>query len=384
MDRTSVAARSFISNKSSTTSSVAMAAATARAKAEAAQARAAFSEREIRIKTEKARLDALDALERERKAEAAMAEAAVMEAVDEHRPLLQSVQTAQQRTEEYVNRHSHHSDSTHSHQETSSRKVKTPHNFSPISQCEGQEDKFPTPDCHQPNSHSADSTVPTINRFTEESHPQLLNSLPHYERGLPAYTPQFNDPNPYMPRAPHQSNDIVTSDLAKYLARSQLVSSGLTSFDDKPDNYLSWKGSFINTIEGLDLKASEEMDLLIKWLGAESAEHARRIKSVNVRNPSAGLCLIWERLDEMYGSPEAIKGALFTKLEKFPKIAPKEHHKLRELSDLLIELEFAKQEGYLPGLSYLDTARGVNPGVKTAIRTPGQVDDGGVTVQTRT
>lgn len=84
-----------------------------------------------------------------------------------------------------------------------------------------------------------------------------------------------------MPSTPHQSNDTVTSDQAKYLARSQLVSSRLTSFDEKPENYLSWKGSFINTIEGLNLKASEEMDLLIKWLGAESAENARRIKSVN-------------------------------------------------------------------------------------------------------
>ena len=106
------------------------------------------------------------------------------------------------------------------------------------------------------------------------------------------------------------------------------------------------------------------MDLLIRWLGAESAEHARRIKSVNVRNPSAGLYLIWERLDEMYGSPEAIEGALFTKLEKFPRIAPKEHSRLRELSDLLSEIESAKREGYLPGLAYLDTARGINPVVE--------------------
>ncbi|KAF0024609.1 hypothetical protein F2P81_023411 [Scophthalmus maximus] len=47
----------------------------------------------------------------------------------------------------------------------------------------------------------------------------------------------------------------VTSDLAKYLAWSQLVCSGLTRFDDKPENYFAWNASFTNTIEGLDLKA---------------------------------------------------------------------------------------------------------------------------------
>lgn len=45
-------------------------------------ARASFSKKEIEIKTEKAHLEAtLDALEREREAEATLAKAAVMEAV---------------------------------------------------------------------------------------------------------------------------------------------------------------------------------------------------------------------------------------------------------------------------------------------------------------
>ncbi len=139
------------------------------------------------------------------------------------------------------------------------------------------------------------------------------------------------------------------------------MSSVLTRFVDRPENYLTWKSSFLSTVKSLDLTAGEEMDILIKWLGPDSAQHARRIKSVNVRNPAYGLELIWQRLEEMYGSPEAIEGALFAKLEKFPKIAPKEHQRLMELSDLLSEIEFAKEEGYLPGLSYLDTARRVNP-----------------------
>lgn len=39
----------------------------------------------------------------------------------------------------------------------------------------------------------------------------------------------------------------------------------------------------------------------------------------------------------------------------------RDSHKLRELGDLLLELEAAKQDGYLQGLTYLDTARGIGP-----------------------
>lgn len=49
------------------------------------------------------------------------------------------------------------------------------------------------------------------------------------------------------------------------------------------------------------------------------------------------------------------------KLEKFPRISNKEPLKLRQLGDLLRELESPKLEGYLSGLAILDTSRGVKP-----------------------
>ncbi|KAJ8365140.1 hypothetical protein SKAU_G00139710 [Synaphobranchus kaupii] len=153
----------------------------------------------------------------------------------------------------------------------------------------------------------------------------------------------------------------TTTELARFLARSQLVTGGMNKFDDRPENYLSWKSTFLGTIEGLGLTVNEEIDLMIKWLGPESSEHARRIKAVNVYHPSQGLKMIWSRIEECYGSPEAMERALFSKIENFPKLSGKDHHKLRELGDVLLELEYAKQDGHLPGLSYLDTARGVGP-----------------------
>lgn len=140
-----------------------------------------------------------------------------------------------------------------------------------------------------------------------------------------------------------------------------MVSSGLLAFDDCPENYWAWKASFLTATRELNLSEQEELNLLVKWLGPESSAQAKRIRSVHVNNPRAGVCMVWERLEETYGSPEVIEGALLNKLDTFPAISNKDTHKLRELGDLLKELEAAKAEGFLPGLMYLDTARGVNP-----------------------
>ena len=53
--------------------------------------------------------------------------------------------------------------------------------------------------------------------------------------------------------------------------------------------------------------------------------------------------------------------ALFKRLDEFPRISTKDYWKLRDLGDLLMELQGAREEGYLTGLTYLDTARGIGP-----------------------
>lgn len=70
--------------------------------------------------------------------------------------------------------------------------------------------------------------------------------------------------------------------------------------------------------------------------------------------------MTWQRLEEDYGSPEAIEQALFAKLENFPKVTMN-LQMLHDLGDLLTELEATKLDGYLPGLAYLDTSKGVSP-----------------------
>jgi len=152
--------------------------------------------------------------------------------------------------------------------------------------------------------------------------------------------------------------------LAQYLARRDLVNSGLYQFDDKPENYLSWYSSFSSAAREVHLTATQELDLMTKWLGKESGQLVKRIRSVHVSNPNLALYKAWDRLGECYAAPEVIEKSLFQRLDSFPKISAKDHIKLRELGDLLMEIQGAKEDGYLTGLSYLDTSRGIAPVVE--------------------
>lgn len=156
-----------------------------------------------------------------------------------------------------------------------------------------------------------------------------------------------------------QTSDM--KDFAKYLARRELVTTGLNKFDDRPESFRAWHSSHFNATQGLELAASEELDLLVKWLGKESSDHVRRIRAAYVSDPEAALHLCWTRLQECYANPEVIESALFKRLDSFPRLSSKENIRLRELSDPLMELLSAKADKYLPGLSYLDTPQGINP-----------------------
>ncbi|XP_057186955.1 uncharacterized protein LOC130552601 [Triplophysa rosa] len=158
-----------------------------------------------------------------------------------------------------------------------------------------------------------------------------------------------------------QANPSTQMDLTRYLLRREMVSSGLLKFDDHAENYWAWKASFLGATEDLNLSPTEELDLLCKWLGPSSSEQARRIRAVHIQKPSAGLRMLWQRLEDIYGSSEVIENALLKKVEQFPSISIRDNLKLRELGDTLMELEAACADGYLPGLAYLNTSRGVNP-----------------------
>ncbi|KAI4876335.1 hypothetical protein NFI96_002704 [Prochilodus magdalenae] len=340
-----------ISSSGSNKSSASLAVAKARAKVLAARASSAFVQKENELLLEKARMDAaLATLKLEKEIAVAEAEVEALEssvAGSERGGRVSSIaalpsQSSQERTTQFVECHS----------ETGP---------TPVDPAQNQP--------KQCNPATFNSAAPEfisggLNKNRPHTASRLTESQP--KANLSASHPMWlNQPSCTTPhkQTPHTSSSGHTelSDIASFLARRELLNSGLTKFDDRPDSYWAWKSSFVNSIKGTGLTSSEEFDLLTKWLGPQSSEHVKRIRAVHINDPALGLQMAWTRLQECYGSPEMIEKALFDRLERFPRISNKDPQKLRELGDLLQEIVAAQYEGNLPGLTYLDTARGLNP-----------------------
>ena len=364
-DKISVASKR--SSRSSTASSSSLI--RARAKAEAARTHLAFAEQEAKAKIERAAKEAehqkekadreatyqlekakkdveLEALTIRREAAMAEAEAAVWEAADgmEKYMLVDEVGPSEEdkmrRTKEYITSHfDPHSYKGH------------PSNDPPAQPAiKATQSTCQPPDLYVPPGVKIENQAPH-----GESDQQRGSKVNHTDsnRSAQPFYPQRAPTAPYTgPMVEH---------LAQYLARRDLVSSSLYQFDDQPEHYRAWQSSYISASQGLGLTATEELDLMTKWLGKESGNHVKRLRSVYITNPVIALTKAWERLQECYAAPEIIEKALFDRLDNFPRVSAKEQTKLRELADLLMEVQCAKEDGYLPALSYLDTARGIEP-----------------------
>ncbi|XP_073439167.1 uncharacterized protein [Dendrobates tinctorius] len=258
----------------------------------------------------------------------------------------------------------------------------------------------------QPNnvetSKSAQLTVPVLPTAATETQDQLHNVSPQAQQSSQDDHKMHSSPSPQFklqsskppevkaqlnpaatsfypgtihPSTPHslyareatQANMVTRSEgsdmpeLARFMVSKDLISTSLSKFDDCAENYRAWKATFKATIADLNLSAEWELDLMVKWLGPDSTNRIKSLRTVYVGQAEAGLAAAWLRLERTYGSAEAIEKSLFKRLQNVPRINLKDAHKLLDLSDLLMELELAKGDPRLSGLCYLDTAHGVNP-----------------------
>ncbi|KAE8628499.1 hypothetical protein XENTR_v10000047 [Xenopus tropicalis] len=327
-----------------------------------------------RLEAENARLEAsLGKLAIEREAAAAIAEAEALEAIvypDNERhsraPDLEiEGQDPLQRTSEYVQQHSKQNTDSLSAQEPGQHATREPDQQRYTTQEVSSKSQVHQRGNAEQNDPAYGTHISWVPKPTGNPTTTSSDMLRRYVTSQPKEEPpdryDYTTPSHYNTHPPtyHGANQ-ATMDFAKFFARRELITKGLVKFNDRPEGFRAWRSSFQNTIRDLDLSYSEEIDLLIKYLGTESAEHAKRIRVININHPETGLKMIWHRLNECYGSAEVVENALFKRIDDFPKISNKGYQKLRELSDLLMELQVAKAEGDLPGLAFLDTARGVN------------------------
>ncbi|XP_033733157.1 uncharacterized protein LOC117322392 [Pecten maximus] len=153
-----------------------------------------------------------------------------------------------------------------------------------------------------------------------------------------------------------------TNELTKFLMKRDLLLSRFTQFSDEPQRYTLWKNSFKNLIRELEVTATEELDLLIRWLGPESTQQALSLRAAHTHDERLAITRIWERLDSRYGAPELVIHSFKKRLEVLPKLTYKDNVKMYELSDLLIEMQALKENVmYTTSLAYLDSSAGINP-----------------------
>jgi len=147
----------------------------------------------------------------------------------------------------------------------------------------------------------------------------------------------------------------------EFMARRELISNKIEKFDDRPENYHTWKGSLENMIKGVNLSPSEQLSLIIEHTTNESKRLVQRLRNAFIENPGEGLKQVWCKLGETFGSNAVVTQVHLTKLKSFPKIGFRDNKRLQEFGDLLLELQCAKNDGGLKGLKTLDEPAYLRP-----------------------
>nr|XP_024656257.1 uncharacterized protein LOC112431765 [Maylandia zebra] len=281
-----------------TSSSTASAAARAYAKAQAARAQLAFAEKEANAMKQRAELDAhLHVLQCQKAIAAAEAEASAYEEAE-----IQSGELYGELCEEAEPISTVHRTNEYVQQQCELLYPDTQHDSAqpPKGNC-NEVDAQDSTQITNPFITNTQTKTPPVNRERKQEQTVNTGVVDTYWSNSTKHTPNLNNCVP-------ESSEM--QQFAKYLIRKELVSTGLLQFDDKPENYWAWKTSFISATKDLNLSPREELDLLTKWLGPTSSEQAKRIRAVHTLNPAAGAKMVWQRLEECYGSPEAIEDAL--------------------------------------------------------------------------
>ena len=142
-------------------------------------------------------------------------------------------------------------------------------------------------------------------------------------RSTPSQTVQFSNPADRM------------ECFIQFMARRELIANKIEKFDDRPENFNTWKAAFKNMTNDVNITASEE------YTTGESKRLVQRLRNAYVGNPTAGVQESWKKLGERFGSTAVITNVHLNKLTMFPVLASKDNKGLQELGDLLLELRCA-------------------------------------------
>ena len=195
------------------------------------------------------------------------------------------------------------------------------------------------------------TTTPTTSHGPSLPHSAPIYSMAETPRGI------HSGGNPTAPA------HSTTYNLGDYLIRQELISRKIPTFDDHPEKFRIWHAAFHNMVKGVPLSSEEKLNLMAQHManGSESKALVERISRVYIANPDIGLNQAWERLQERFGSDEAVTQALTKKVEFLSVVSSTNHKGLQKFSDTLEEIQAAKDDGSLLGLAALDTPYFIRP-----------------------
>ena len=175
--------------------------------------------------------------------------------------------------------------------------------------------------------------------------------------------PFYSELNPNSPPFTPTPDPVQTTmgTYIEFMARRELISNKIEKFDDRPENYHTWRGSFENMIAGVKISPSEQLSLIIEYTTNESKRLAQRLRNAYIDNPGEGLKEVWCKLGERFGSNSVVTQVHLQKINSFPKIGMQNNKQLQEFGDLLLELQCAKNDGRIKGLQILDEPAYLRP-----------------------
>ena len=164
----------------------------------------------------------------------------------------------------------------------------------------------------------------------------------------PTFTPSPDRATP----VPNSDRTVMESYI-QFMAQREIANK-IEKFDDRPENYHSWKAGFKNMTTNVNITPSEELTLMIEYTNSESKKIVQRLRNAYITNPAEGVGEAWGKIGERFGSNVVITEVHLNKLKTFTKIGHKDDKSLHDLGDLLLELQCAKRDGELKGLKILD------------------------------
>ena len=132
----------------------------------------------------------------------------------------------------------------------------------------------------------------------------------------------------------------------------QLPKLTIPVFEGDPLQYPVWKSAFNALVDSRPLAADIKLNMLNQYVTGKPkqvVEHYLLIGTEDAYQKARSV------LQERYGNCNVVSTAFINKLEKWPKIGPKDASALREFSDMLDKVLAAKNT--IPGLSVLDYAK---------------------------